>query len=234
MLLADMSMTVVAKVALSVAVLGGVLMCFFGLRLFKVALGTGGFVVGALIAAYCAWRYPATPAVMRDVKSYLDILGAMLRSPERTTYIVWACAGGVAGAIVSVLLDKVGMFVLGVCLGGMLANVLMAQMTPSTYLMGLAILGLFGGIVALAMRRPIVIVSTALNGALALMFGIYALLKNQSPGQAVNSLSLFRNDTYVFLACALVLGAVGVYVQFSTAPKEKGAGKKDASKEKKE
>ena len=48
---------VMAKLILGVSILGGALMCFFGIRLFKIVLGLAGFVVGATVAAYFAVKF---------------------------------------------------------------------------------------------------------------------------------------------------------------------------------
>lgn len=215
---------VASKIVLTAAILGGALMCFFGNRLFKVALGAAGFVAGSAIAAYAAWRYPAAPWTIPADMTYPQIVSAISGALDQTAVLVLALSGGVVGALLCVLMHRVGVFVLGVWLGAMLANVTMVQAQVGNYLMVLAILGLIGGVLALIMRQPILIISTALSGALALMFGIFALLKRYSPEQAFNALQDPGNDAYVLLGCAVLLAVIGGYVQFSTAPGQKKEG----------
>ena len=210
---------VLSKVLLSAAILGGAVMCFFGCRLFKLALALGGLVGGAALAAYGVWRYTATPEVVAAVNTPPDILEAMIAAPRQTVILVWAASGGVTGAVLSVLMLRVGVFLLGAGLGALLVNTTMDNATVDAYLIVLAILGLIGGVLALMMTSPIVVLSTALNGALALMFGIYALLKEYSPEQAVRELQGFGQDAYVVLGCTAVLAAIGSVLQFCIMPK---------------
>ena len=221
MLALAISADLVAKVVLSAAVLGGVMMCFFGYRLFRLALCVAGFAGGAAVAAYLAWLYTAAGPAVEAAKTYPDIINAMTQAHNRTILMIWAGSGGIVGAILSVLMDRIGVFILGIWLGAMLANTTMAKQSANNYLMVLAVLGLLGGVTALLLRKTIVVVSTALNGALALMLGIYALIKNLPLDQAATALRDLGKDAYVLLGCTIILGVVGVYVQFSTIPEEK-------------
>jgi membrane associated rhomboid family serine protease len=89
------------------------------------------------------------------------------------------------------------------------------------YLIVVVILALIGGVLALVLRNSVVVVSTAFNGALAMMFGVYALLTRRSPGGAVQALRQFGTDAWIVLALTAVLGSIGGYVQFCTLPKQK-------------
>jgi len=211
----------VSKIILSSAILGGAVMCFFGIRLFRVVLCMAGLVLGAAVAAYFAVYY-TVPADQVPPPTYAGLMLAIELAPNQTVLLVWTVAGGLAGALLSIFLHHAGVFVLGAWLGKMLAEVTTAGTSRASHLMVLAILVLIGGVLALVMRKTIIIVSTALNGACALMFGIYALLqKSPSPQQAVNALRQPGNDRYVLLGCAVILAVIGTYVQFATAPDEK-------------
>ena len=209
------------KVFLEGIILAGMAMCFFGIRLFRVALGCAGFLAGGLVAAYLAWRWTATPEVVRGAVTFADILTRMSQADNQTVLLVWAGAGGIAGAIVSVMMHWVGVLVLGAWLGTMLAQTAMAGTPAQSYYIVYAILALIGGILALVLRRVIVIVSTAFNGAVGAMFGIYALLKHLSPQKAVEQLQAGGGDGWVVLSCTAVLAVIGGYVQFVTMPKAK-------------
>jgi len=231
--LLEMPSETLTKVLLEGAILAGMAMCFFGIRLFRIALGFAGFLAGGLIAAYLAWRWTAAPEVVRGAVTFADILTRMSQADNQTVLLVWAAAGGIAGAIVSVMMHWVGVFVLGAWLGTMLAQTAMAGTPAQSYYIVYAILALIGGILALVLRRVIVIVSTAFNGAVGAMFGIYALLKHLSPQKAVEQLQAGGGDAWVVLGCVVVLAAIGGYVQFATMPKAKakealsGKGKSD-------
>lgn len=212
---------IVSKIILSLAILGGTVMCFFGIRLFRVVLGVAGLVLGAAVAAYFAVYY-TVPADQVPPPTYAGLMTAIELAPNQTVLLVWAVVGGAAGALLSFFLHHAGVFVLGAWLGKIVAELTTAGTSRASHLMVLAILVLIGGVLALVMRKTIIIVSTALNGACALMFGLYALLqKTPSPQQAVDALRQPGNDRYVLLGCAVILAVIGTYVQFATAPKDK-------------
>jgi hypothetical protein len=213
-----MSPDVASKVFLSIALVGGAALCFFGSRLFKVALGIGGLVCGSAVAAYLAWRYTAPDVVIQAASTPPEILRAICNPMNPTVILVCALCGGVAGAVVCALMHRVGVFAIGVCLGAALVHLTMAQAGVGTYLIVLAIVGLIGGILALLLRRTIVILSTAFNGALAFMLAIFALLKQHTLQEAAYGLRDFGNDFWVVLGCTVILTAIGGYVQFTTAP----------------
>ncbi len=204
------------KAVLIAAVVGGALMCFFGARLLRLALGLAGFAGGALIAAYVAWRVTAPAGQVGAAVRFAEIVSAMAQASNPATLLAWAAVGGVLGAVLSVLVQWVGMFVLGVWLGIMLGNAVMAGATTNSYLTVLAICGLAGGLLAVVMRRTILVISTAFNGAFGLMFGVYALLKEYSPHDALTRLRLPGTDALVVIGCTLLLGVIGAYVQFVT------------------
>ena len=212
---------VLSRLLLGGAILGGAAMCFFGTRLFKVALGIGGFTFGLVVAAYVVWKQTASVDEVNAAVTYPDTIAAILDASNPTVIAVCAGAGAVAGAVLSVLMHEVGIFVLGAWLGALFVNTTMVSASADAHLIVLAILGLIGGVLALMIRETIVVLSTALNGALALMFGIYALFKQYTPEEAVLELKGFGNDAYVILGCTVILASVGVYVQLSTMPQEK-------------
>jgi uncharacterized protein DUF4203 len=217
----DISPDIMAKILLSAAVLGGTALCFFGLRLFKIAFGIAGLAAGALLAAYFGWRFSTPPEVVALAKTYPDVLDAILHADNKAVIYVWAVSGGIAGGLLSAFLQQVGVFVLGAWLGQLAASLSMANATAQSYWMVVAILGLIGGVLALVMRKSIIVLSTGMNGATALMFGIYSLIKDVTPKQALVELRKFGNDAWVMLGCAAILAFVGCYVQFTTAPDEK-------------
>ena len=211
---------VMAKLILGVSILGGALMCFFGIRLFKIVLGLAGFVVGATVAAYFAVKFTSAAGAGPPAVSYPGFIQVLEAIPGDTVVLVWSIVGGVGGAALAVLVDPAGVFLLGAWLGQMVGEFATVGRAEGSRLMVLAILALIGGVLAMVMRKAITIVSTATIGSCALMFGMYGLLKKLSPHDAVTRLQ-WGDDTVVLLCCALVLALIGAYVQFTTAPKDK-------------
>jgi len=93
----------------------------------------------------------------------------------------------------------------------------------SVYLISLAVAGLIGGIAAIVMRRQIIIVSTAYNGAFGMMFALFATFTNRTIQTATASIQSFDRHVLILLACTILLGTVGAYVQFALGPKAIGA-----------
>ena len=211
---------VVSKIFLSTAILGGAVMCFFGLRLFKAVLCLAGLVIGATVAAYIGMRY-ALPAEQVPPFTYAGLITVMRAVPEQTVVLVCAVVGGIGGALLAGLVHHAGVFLLGAWLGQIVAEFTMAGSSDRSRIMVLAILALIGGVLAMIMRKTITIISTAVIGSCGLMFGMYALLKRFPAEEAVKGLQRGGNDLYVMLGCAGVLAAIGVYVQFTMAPEEK-------------
>jgi hypothetical protein len=232
--LGDIPAGTVTRVVLSVSILGGAAMCFFGARLFRVALAIAGFVCGAPLAAAAALLFSYNLAIT-DVQTYPQALQVVAENPSPMLVSIALC-GGVAGAILAALSERIGLFLVGVTLGGGLAQAVLIRANPGTYLTALAVVALIGGVLALLLRRAILILSTSLNGALALMFGVYAMLKQLSPVDAVLALQRLGNDAWVVFASAGVLGLIGLYVQFTSptgsAASEASSGTSSKSKSK--
>jgi hypothetical protein len=230
--LSDIPAETVTKVVLSVSIIGGAAMCFFGARLFRVALAVAGFVCGAPLAAAAALLFSYNLAIT-DVATYPQALRTVADDLSPMIISVALC-GGIAAAIVAALSEKIGLFLIGGLLGGGLAQAVLIRANPSTYLTALAVVAVVGGVLALLLRRAILMLSTSLNGALVMMFGVYAMLKHYSPIRAVSELERLESDAYVVFACAGVLGAIGLYVQAtgtaasSEAAKDKGKAKAKA------
>jgi len=212
-------METVSRIVLGAAVFGGALLCFFGHRLLRVALALAGLLCGSAIAAYVAWWKTASAETLQMVKTQFDVLQAMSAPEHPTVVLVWAVVGGIAGAILAVLLQHVGMFAVGALLGWTLVSYTMAGAATTDYWIVLAVLGLIGGTLALLMEKPIIVLSTAVNGAAALMFGIYALIKGYAWDEAFARLRVMGGGTYVVIGFAIILAALGGYVQFATMPK---------------
>lgn len=178
--------------------LAGILSSFLGYRLFKVILGIWGFIGGALITSYL-------------LQYYFQIVGNSL--------IIGALVGGIAGVVLFLSLFKVGIFGLGALLGFSLATMVMAARggTADPLVFGLSA-GL-GGIFALLLQRPMIIISTAFSGAWLLVIGLASILK-----LPFNLLELLKNPrgivvqqeiySIVWVIVWVIFGVAGSVVQF--------------------
>ena len=88
--------------AAGVLLMGGIVACFFGYRLFRVVLAISGFILGALLAS--------------------SIFGMSDTGPM----IIAALIGGLVGAGILFAAYFVGVALIGAALGAVVANVVMA------------------------------------------------------------------------------------------------------------
>ncbi|HVL66320.1 MAG TPA: DUF4203 domain-containing protein [Vicinamibacterales bacterium] len=188
-----------------VLVLGGLLACFAGYRIFRVVLGIYGFILGVLLAS--------------------SVVGT-----EHTVWTVVASIGfGVIGALLLIAAYFVGVALIGAGLGAMVANVIWAGIGGEPHVLVVILLAIAGALAALALQRYVIIIATAFGGAQTVVVGAAALLGNPAAAEAAvrNVYSVYPLDpvpaTLVDAAAALALGVAGMLVQlFVTAKSRKG------------
>ncbi|MFQ5738866.1 MAG: DUF4203 domain-containing protein [Acidobacteriota bacterium] len=189
-----------------VLVLWGLMSCFLGYRIFKFVLALTGFLIGGLLGAGIAW----------------ELTGGA------TTWVV--AAGAVGGVVLSLLafpLYSVGFFFFGALAALLLAwgAFLATGATPPLYLPWVA--ALVGGIVAVLAKKLMLILSTSFAGAWMSVTGAAQLL-----GLNSNALDLSKglrdipepgSTVTVLLLSWIVLGFIGLFVQYSGKSRKKTA-----------
>jgi hypothetical protein len=186
--------------AAAILLVGGILACFAGYRVFRVVLGIYGFILGALLAT--------------------SIVG--------TDHTVWTIAasigGGIVGALLLIAAYFVGVALIGAGLGAALANVIWAGIGGEPHILVVIALAIAGALVALALQRYVIIFATSFGGAQTVVVGAAALMGNRVAAEAAarTVYSVYplnpMPDTTMDAVAALVLGIVGVLVQlFITA-----------------
>ena len=179
------------------SVASGAIFCFIGYRIFKITLGTLGFVIGFSIAGCIAFR---------------------LSNGGETIALLAGLIGGVMGAAFMVTLYLVGIFCLGAVLGSSLGIMITAGTGSGSESVILLILAVIGGIAALMFQKLIVIISTSINGAWGIVFGIFYFVGGgfipirlfQHP----ESLHHMGRELYVLVICWVLLGLTGIIVQY--------------------
>ena len=186
--------------AAAILLLGGLLACFAGYRIFRVVLGIYGFILGALLAT--------------------SIVG----TEQAMWTILAAIGGGLAGALVLIAAYFVGVALIGAGLGAMTANLIWAGIGGEPHVAVVIVLAIVGALAALWLQRYVIIVATAFGGAQTVVVGAAALMGNReaadAAARAVYSVYPLNPmpGTTLDLAAALALGALGVLVQlFVTA-----------------
>lgn len=134
-----------------VLVIGGLVACSAGYRLFRVVLTVYGFILGALVAS--------------------SAMGAS----DTVGLVVAAAIGGVLGALVLFLAYFVGVALIGAGLGALVVHVIWTQVGGDPHPLVVILFSVAGAIGAMALQRYVIIAGTALAGAWTLVVGGLAL-----------------------------------------------------------
>lgn len=186
-------------------VLGGLLSCFAGYRVFRIVLGMYGFIIGALLAS--------------------SAMGT-----EQTLWMIGAAiVGGLIGALILVAAYFVGVALIGAGSGAAAANLIWAGLGREPHLLIVVALSILGAIMALWLQRYVIIVATAFGGAWTAIVGALALT-----GDRVAVDAAARSDVWLVypldpapgqrwvIIVWLALGAAGLIAQLAfTADKKR-------------
>jgi hypothetical protein len=191
--------------AAMVLLLGGIVACFFGYRLFRIVLAIFGFIVGALVAS--------------------SIFGASDTGPM----IAAAIVGGVVCAGILVAAYFVGVAIVGAVLGALIANLLFAAGDRDPHFLIIIFASVVGAVGAIYLQRYFIIVGTGFGGAWTLIVGAMTLIGNRTAlaaGAASDVWVAYTLDPapgqqWVPITW-IVLGAIGVGVQMGVTAGEKG------------
>jgi hypothetical protein len=188
-----------------VLVLGGIVGCFFGYRLFRIVLAISGFIVGAGLAS--------------------SIFGMSDTWPM----IAAAVIGGLIGAAILFFAYYAGVALTGAVLGAVVANIAFAAGDRAPSVIAVIGLSVLGAALAMYLQRYFIIVGTAFGGAWTIIVGAMALLGDQQALRAAAA-----NDVWVFYPLDpapgrgwipiawIVLGLIGAGVQLGITGGEKG------------
>jgi hypothetical protein len=135
-----------------VLVIGGLIACFFGYRLFKFVLGIFGFILGAL-AASSIWG-----------------------SSETTYMVIAAIIGGIVGGLLLLAAYFVGVALVGAALGALIANLIWTQIEGDPHPFVVILFSVGGALLATWLQRYVIILGTAFGGAWTILVGGLALM----------------------------------------------------------
>jgi hypothetical protein len=187
-----------------ILLLGGLLSCCAGYRVFRVVLGFFGFVLGALL----------TSSVM---------------ATDQTAYmVVAAIVGGIVGALILVGAYFVGVALIGAGVGALAVNVIWASLGREPHIVIVILFAIAGALGALALQRYVIIAATSFGGAWTALVGALAL-----QGDKVAVEAAARNNVWLaypmnpapgqrwVIVAWLVLGMAGVIVQLAVTARGK-------------
>lgn len=189
-----------------VLLLGGVLACFAGYRLFRIVLGFYGFILGAMIAS--------------------SVVGVS----NTTGMLTAALVGGLIGAVVLVFAWFVGVSLVGAGIGVLVAHVVWSQVgsgdPPAAGVIAVAVGGAIG---AMFIQKYVTVVGTAFCGS----WTIVLAAANAFP-QVREGLTRGASDTEVWIfyptsasgarwvpIAWIGLGLLGTAVQLSMTGKKR-------------
>src|SRR5262245_32312254 len=135
-----------------VLLIGGIVSCFFGYRLFRIVLLIFGFILGALAAS--------------------SIFGMSDRLPM----LIAALVGGLIGAAILRAAYFVGVALVGAGLGALVANGVSAATGRDPGVFVVLFLAITGAVAAVYLQRYFIIIGTAFGGAWTMIVGAMALV----------------------------------------------------------
>lgn len=187
-----------------ILLIGGLLACFAGYRIFRVVLGIYGFILGALFASN----------VVGGEQS-----GAMM--------LAAAIGGGLVGALLLIAAYFVGVALIGAGLGAGAANLIWAAFNREPHIVVVLVLAVIGALAALRLQRYVIVVATAFGGAQTVVVGAAALIGNRAAASAA-ARAIYTvyplnpmPDTMLDALAAIVLGMAGIAVQLRVTAKDK-------------
>jgi hypothetical protein len=138
-----------------VAIVAGILICFWGYRMLKVTLGIMGAVVGASAgwALGLSW-FPQSPGLAL----VCVVLGAMI------------------GAVLCLWLFFLGIFLLGASAGTAVATTVFNGLGRQPDPLIVLIVAVVFGLLAIVLQKFMIVISTAFSGSYLLVAGILQLL----------------------------------------------------------
>lgn len=137
-------------------IVGGLVACFFGYRLFKFVLGIFGFILGALAAS--------------------SVFGV-----SDTTYMVIAAlVGGIVGSLLLLAAYFVGVALIGAGLGALVANLIWTQIEGDPHPFVVVLFSVAGALLATWLQRYVMILGTSFAGAWTIIVGALALMGDRT------------------------------------------------------
>ena len=186
-----------AIVAAAVGV--GTLYCFLGYRTLRFVLGLTGFLIaGGVAATLVNW--------VTQGNQLAALIGLFL--------------GGMCGAFALFFLYRAGVFILGMLGAALIAhNFLDAR--PETWIplvvVGVAIVG---GLIALLLERPVVLLATAAIGAWIVVSGVAYFMLGSTEVQDLSEIFESEDQRIIVMASWTVLTIGGVLSQIATTGKK--------------
>ena len=182
-----------------VAIVLGVFYCFLGYRTIKLVIFMTAFLLAALFGGSLCWQLSQENLVVA-------LAGGLL--------------AGVAASLALVLLYRMGVFLVGLLAGVLVASGFIPEMSAPAALAVVAGAGIAGGVVALLVERPVLILATSAVGAWLIMGGCACLYYGpRFPDVYTQAIDEVSGRLVLTLGWA-VFAIAGMIAQFGTSPKK--------------
>jgi hypothetical protein len=139
------------------AILAGILICFWGYRMLKVTLG----ITGAIFGASSGWA-----------------LGLSVAPNSAGVALVCAVVGALIGAALCIWLFFLGIFLIGASAGTAIASAVFNASGHQPAPLIVLVVAVVFGVIALAVQKFMIVISTAFSGSYLLLAGILPLVSN--------------------------------------------------------
>jgi uncharacterized protein DUF4203 len=191
--------------AAALLLLGGIISCFFGYRLFRTVLAIFGFIVGGMLAS--------------------SIFGV----GNTTMMLIAWIGGGLVGAFILVFAYFLGVALAGASIGAAVANLLFSVGNRDPRVLVVVLCSVAGAIASMYLQRYFIIVFTAFGGAWTMIVGAMALVGNRAALRAAATgdvwvaypLDPAPGQQWVVVAW-IVLSLIGAGVQLGITGGDKG------------
>src|SRR5262245_59499988 len=146
-----------------VLLLGGIVSCFFGYRLFRIVLAIFGFILGALAAS------------------------SLFGVSDTWMLLAAAAVGGLVGALILIAAYFVGVALVGAGLGAAIANLFFSAGDRDPSVLIVVLCSIAGAVAATYLQRYFIIVGTAFGGAWTMIVGAMAVVGDRTALKAAAS-----------------------------------------------
>jgi uncharacterized protein DUF4203 len=203
--------------AAALLLLGGIISCFFGYRLFRAVLAIFGFIVGGMLAS--------------------SIFGV---SNTTMMFLAWF-VGGLVGASILVFAYFLGVALAGASIGATAANLFFTAGNRDPRVLVVILCSVAGAIASMYLQRYFIIVFTAFGGAWTMIVGAMGIVGDPAALRAAATgdvwvaypLNPAPGQQWVVVVW-IVLSVIGAFVQQGITGGEKGRVVKRRRKKKKE
>jgi len=191
-------------------ILIGIIVCFLGYRLFRPVFFIGGFVIGGGVCFIVLWYYTSVGLVV------------LVCAPILT---------GIALGVVLVFAISAGIFCLGSILGFLLFVMVVSVRDGGVVhsqifnWVGMGVSALIGGVIALLIQKPLIIIASAVGGSYAVVacidrfvHGGFSTVITKMIGSREFTITA-SYPTYIELGCCVLLAFIGIIVQFKWTSK---------------